>query len=199
MNSERKPKPEPFLAQYLFGGAANGRGALPIDGAAAIPGRRAPVYLATQVAQAIRGLMAEALEPYGLTPQQWGVMVAIVREPGTDQRGVAERRNIDVNTASRLIDELEELKLVRRVPSPIDRRANQLLLTPAGAHLLKMAQGPAMSAEDQALACLNRHEKTLLCELLSRVVDANRAYARPGVGRRKLVRKVSGQPSPPPP
>ena len=192
MNSDRNTKIEPFLAEYLFG---PGR-ALPIDGATAIPGRRAPVYLANQFALLMRGLMAEALEPYGLTHQQWGVMVAIVREPGTDQRRVAERRNIDVNTASRLIDELEALKLVRRVPSPTDRRANQLLLTRGGARLQKMVQGPAVSAQDRALACLNRREKTLLCELLTRVVEANRAYAVPGVGRRKPVRKASEQPSP---
>jgi DNA-binding MarR family transcriptional regulator len=188
------------LEEYLFGpgdGAAGTR-ALPIDGATAIPGRRAPVFLATQFALVIRGLMVEALEPYGLTPQQWGVMIAIVREPGTDQRRVAERRNIDVNSASRLIDELEALKLVRRVPSPTDRRANKLLLTRAGARLLRMAGPCTTAAQDRALACLNRREKTLLCELLTRVVEANRTYARPGVGRRKPVRKASEQPSSPP-
>jgi MarR family transcriptional regulator, temperature-dependent positive regulator of motility len=192
MNSDQNMKSEPFLAEYLFGpgDAATGKRALP-DPAAAIPGRRAPVYLANQFAQAIRGLMAEALEPHGLTHQQWGVMVAIAREPGTDQRRVAERRNIDVNSASRLIDELEVLKLVRRVPSPSDRRANQLLFTRAGARLHQMVRGPAIAAQDRALACLNRHEKTLLCELLTRVVEANQAYARPGVGRRKPVRKAS--------
>jgi MarR family transcriptional regulator, temperature-dependent positive regulator of motility len=197
MNSDGTVKREPFLAEYLFGpgDAATGTRALPIDPATAIPGRRAPVYLANQFAQVIRGLMAEALEPYGLTQQQWGVMVAIAREPGTDQRRVAERRNIDVNSASRLIDELEVLKLVRRVPSPTDRRANQLLLTRAGARLQKMVQGPAIAAQDRALACLNRREKTLLCELLTRVVEANQAYARPGVGRRKPVRKASEEES----
>jgi DNA-binding MarR family transcriptional regulator len=192
MNSDQNVKSEPFLAEYLFGPgyAATGKRALP-DPAAAIPGRRAPVYLAAQFAQAMRGLMAEALEPHGLTQQQWGVMVAIAREPGTDQRRVAERRNIDVNSASRLIDELEILKLVRRVPSPTDRRANQLLFTRAGARLHQMVRGPANAAQDRALACLNRREKTLLCELLTRVVEANQAYARPGVGRRKPVRKAS--------
>jgi DNA-binding MarR family transcriptional regulator len=187
-------KIEPFLAEYLFGPGegASGTRTLPIDGSTAIPGRRAPVFLANQFALVIRGLMAEALEPYGLTHQQWGVIVAIVREPGTDQRRVAERRNIDVNTASRLI---EALKLVRRVPSPTDRRANQLLLTRAGARLQKMVQGPSLSAQDRALACLNKREKTLLCDLLTRVVEANRGYAVPGVGRRKPVRKASEQPS----
>jgi hypothetical protein len=34
-----------------------------------------------------------------------------------------------------------------------------------------------------------------LCELMTRVVGANQAYARPGVGRRKPVRKASEEES----
>ena len=184
----------PFVREYLYGPAAIGASGKSTE-LAAIPGRRAPAYLAGRFANVVRGLMAEALDPYGVTQQQWGVMVAIVREPGCDQRGIAERQNIDVNSASRLIDELEALKLVRRMPSTTDRRANQLLLTRAGARLQKKVQGPSIAAQDRALACLNRREKALLCELLTRVVEANQAYARPGVGRRKLVRKVSQETS----
>jgi DNA-binding MarR family transcriptional regulator len=181
----------PFLAEYLFGAGQT----LPIEGASAIPGRRAPAYLANRFAQVIRGLMTEVLEPRGLTQQQWGVIVAIAREPGTDQRRVAERQSIDVNSASRLIDELEAMKVVRRLPSPIDRRANQLQLTASGARLWAKVRGPAIAAQDRALACLERHEKTALLDLLTRVVEANREYARPGHGRRKPVRQRAAQAS----
>ena len=187
-----------FLAVYLYGAADGAKGGrpLPVDGATAIPGRRAPAYLANRFAQLMRGLMTEVLELHGLTLQQWGVMVAIVREPGTDQRRVAERQSIDVNSASRVIDELEALKLARRLPSPIDRRANQLQLTAAGARLQSKLQGPAIAAQDRALACLDFHEKTTLLDLLTRVVEANSEYARPGNGRRKPVRKAAAKPSP---
>jgi DNA-binding MarR family transcriptional regulator len=175
----------PFLAEYLFGAGRT----LPIDGATAIPGRRAPSYLARRFTQLIGGLMTEVLEPRGLTQQQWSVIVAIVREPGTDQRRVAQRQSIDVNSASRVIDELEAMKLVRRVPSPTDRRANQLQLTASGARLWAKVQSPAIAAQDRALACLAKHEKTALLDLLTRVVEANQEYARPGHGRRKPVRQ----------
>ena len=133
--------------------------------------------------------MTDALEPYGLTPSQWGVMVAIVREPGTDRRRVAERQGIDANSASRLIDELEQLRLVRRVASAIDRRSNQLQLTAAGQRLRAKAAVAAIAAQDSALACLDEAEKSTLLNLLTRVVEANQAHARPGVGRRKPVRR----------
>lgn len=141
-------------------------------------------------------LMTEALAPHGLTSPQWGVMVAIVREPGTDQRQVAQRQGIDINSASRLIDELEHLGLVRRVASPTDRRSYQLQLTAAGRRLRAKAVVPVVAAQDSALACLDKTEKTSLLNLLTRVVEANQAHARPGVGRRKPVRKAAPTPAP---
>jgi DNA-binding MarR family transcriptional regulator len=186
-----------FLLNYLYGPAAALNGWRSADTAElpAIPGRRAPAHLAKRFSQVMVSLMTEALEPHGLTPPQWGVMVAIIREPGTDQRRVAERQGIDANSASRLIDELEQLRLVRRVASPIDRRSNQLELTAAGRRLRAKAAGPVIAAQDSALACLDEAEKTTLLNLLTRVVEANMAHARPGVGRRKPVRR-SAPPQP---
>ena len=180
-----------FLLNYLYGPAAvaNGWRSAGTAELAAIPGRRAPSHLAKRFSQVMVSLMTDALEPYGLTPSQWGVMVAIIREPGTDQRRVAERQGIDANSASRLIDELEQLGLVRRVASPLDRRSNQLELTAAGRRLRAKAAVPVIAAQDNALACLDEAEKATLLNLLTRVVEANKAHARPGVGRRKPVRR----------
>lgn len=139
----------------------------------------------------MQGVMAEVVEPHGLMPQQWGIIVAIVREPGTDQRRVAERQSIDANTASRLIDELEASGLVRRLVSPDDRRAKCLELTPTGALMRQKLRGPIMAAQDRVLAALNQTEKKSLLDMLTRVVEANQAYARPGNGRRRPVRTAA--------
>src|SRR4051794_16262353 len=69
---------EPFLREYLYGPSAleepvGSRSQEP----AAIPGRRAPVHLAGRLGQIMRGVVSEVLEPHGLTPPHWGVMVAI--------------------------------------------------------------------------------------------------------------------------
>jgi len=183
---------EPFLKGYLYGAAAaaSGNRSPGSPEPPAIPNRRAPAHLAKRFAQIIQGLMVEVLEPHGLTSQQWGVMVAIVREPGCDQRGVAQRQSIDVNSVSRVVDELEALGLVQRVASPTDRRANGLQLTPAGVRMRAKLQGPVIAAQDRALDCLEQTEKRTLLDLLTRVVEANKGYARPGVGRRKPVKKT---------
>ncbi len=182
-----------FLLTYLYGSGAavNGWQSPDTSYLPAISGRRAPAHLAKRFGQILVSLMTDALEPHGLTSPQWGVMVAIVREPGTDQRRVAERQGIDANSASRLIDELEALSLVRRLPSPTDRRSNQLELTAAGKRLRAKLASAVIAAQDRALACLETAEKETLLDLLTRVVEANKSFARPGVGRRKPVRKAA--------
>jgi DNA-binding MarR family transcriptional regulator len=188
-----------FLSKYLYGVAAASTKAprSSLAEAMPIPGRRAPAYLAHRFHQIVKGLITEVLEPQGLTGQQWGVMVAIQREPGTDQRRVAARQSIDANSASRLIDELEEMDLVRRVSSPDDRRSNQLELTPAGKAKRAAVMEPVLTAQDRALACLAPAERATLLDLLTRVVEANKEHARPGLGRRRPVkRKASSQPVP---
>lgn len=188
-----KPATEPFLEGYLFvPPAKSGRGrALAAAEMPAIPGRRAPPYLARRFDQIMQGVMAEVVEPHGLMPQQWGIIVAIVREPGTDQRRVAERQSIDANTASRLIDELEARGLVRRLASPVDRRAKCLELTPAGQLMRQKLRVPIIEAQDQVLAVLSQTEKKSLLDMLTRVVEANQAYARPGNGRRRPARAAA--------
>jgi DNA-binding MarR family transcriptional regulator len=184
---------EPFLREYLYGRSAEERRVGPHPGEPqAIAGRRAPVHLAGQLGQIMKGVVSEVLEPHGLTPPHWGVMVAIAREPGTDQRRVCERQSMDPNSASRLIDELEEMGLVRRVPSATDRRANRLEFTDKGRRLRQKLRGPILEAQDRVLAPLEREEKHLLLQLLTRVVEANRTYAKPGNGRRRPSK--SGRP-----
>ena len=43
----------------------------------------------------------------------------------------------------------------------------------------------ALQAQERILSVLSREERTMLLVLLTRVVEANQAYARPGNGRRK--------------
>jgi MarR family transcriptional regulator, temperature-dependent positive regulator of motility len=185
-----KPSTESFLDEYLYGPLAKPtRGGSPADvERPTIPGRRAPAYLAKRFGQIMQGLMAEALEPHGLVPQQWGIIVAIVREPGTDQRRVAQRQSIDANSAKRLVDELETLGLVRRMASPTDRRAHRLELTSSGNQMWQKLRMSLRAVQDNVLEPLDRLEKEKLMELLTRVVEANKAYARPGNGRRRPVR-----------
>ena len=176
-----------FLETYLFENSkvVNGKR---VRGTS-IAGRRAPAYLARVFRQILLGTMTEVLEPHGIMPGQWGILAALFREPGVDQRRLSERQSIDTNTASRLIDELEELGLVRRQVSPDDRRAHVLRLTAAGEKKYWRLWPSVIASQDAVLAPLDDAEKKVLLDLLTRVVVGNETHARPGTGRRKPVRK----------
>ncbi|MBK8742774.1 MAG: winged helix-turn-helix transcriptional regulator [Betaproteobacteria bacterium] len=177
----------PFLESCLYKVPASGTGEL--ERYIPYPERRAPGYLAGQFRQILLGVMTEVLEPARLTAAQWGVLVALAKEPGIDQRRLSERRSIDPNSASRLVDELEELALVRRQAAPDDRRANVLELTVAGKKKYARLRPAVLAAQDRVLAPLQQAEKRTFLDLLTRVVAGNQAYARPGNGRRRPVRK----------
>ena len=81
-------------------------------------------------------------------------------------------------------DELETKGLIRRLADPDDRRAHRLRLTQRGQSLRDRLISPVIAAQARILAPLASHERQLLVDLLTRVVEANEEYARPGAGRR---------------
>lgn len=180
----------PFLETYLYEPLSSGTKPAGMLGVP-IPERRAPAYLAGQLRQILLGLMTEALEPAGLTSAQWGVIVALAKEPGIDQRRLCERRSIDPNSASRLVDELEALGLARRAPSAEDRRSNVLQLTAPGRQKYLRSRPAVLAAQDRALEPLNVAEKRQFLDLLTRVVKGCQSYAKPGNGRRRPVRRTA--------
>ena len=71
-----------------------------------------------------------------------------------------------------ILDRLAERGLVKRVRSTVDRRAQQLHLTPAGRELTARAEVIAATMENDALQALSSAERALLIELLLKVARA---------------------------
>jgi DNA-binding MarR family transcriptional regulator len=83
------------------------------------------------------------------------------------------------------------LGLIDRQVDPADRRARILRLTAKGVRLRRHLRPKVIAAQDQIMRTLSKSERDTLLELLTRVVEANQAYARPGNGRRAPNRKAS--------
>lgn len=147
------------------------------------PGHRVPSFLAFRFHQLCLGIMAEVLSPEGLKPTEYGALTMLDSEPSLDQQSLAARLGIDKVSAGQLIDRLERDGLVQRHPHPTDRRARALRLTPSGLALRRRLQPAALAAQDRILAPIKAHERAPLIDLLTRVVEGQSAYARPGNGR----------------
>ena len=152
------------------------------------PVRRVPVALARRFAQICMTVSAADVGPLGLTPLEFAVIAYLHRPDGNeelDQSGLGERIGIDRNNVSLMVDALEQRGLVRRRVDPDDRRARQVSLTREGRGLFEKMTPITYANQMRILDVLEPGEREVLLDLLVRVIEGNRALARPGAGRRK--------------
>lgn len=150
-----------------------------------VPARhRVPSHLARRFHQICLGATAEILEPAGLTPGEFGLLAAVQDLPDLEQRGLARALGIDAVSAGHMIDRLEAAGLLQRRVDPGDRRARLLSATSEGAALRERLRPAALEAQERIMAALTSEERHTFLDLLTRIVETNQSYARPGNGRR---------------
>jgi DNA-binding MarR family transcriptional regulator len=130
-------------------------------------------------------MVAEAIADENLVQLEYGSLIALELEPGVDQRRLADAMGIDPSNACLIVDRLHSMGLIERRINKADRRARELFLTPKGKAMWRRLRIKATVANQRVLAPLVPAERELFIDLLIRVIEGNRAYARPGGGRRK--------------
>jgi DNA-binding MarR family transcriptional regulator len=142
--------------------------------------------LARRFNQVCNAAAAEVFESHGLVPLQFGVLANLDEKPGIDQRMLADRLAIDRTNAGLLVDQLEAMGLVARYLDPDDRRVRLLRLTDAGRDAFRDSLPGIVETNRAVLAsALSADEAGLFMDMLVRIVVANEALAKPGLGRRK--------------
>jgi DNA-binding MarR family transcriptional regulator len=152
-------------------------------GAPALP--RVASALALRFQQICTAMIAEALAGEALVQFEYGTLVFLEIEPGIDQQRLSEALGIDPSHVSLVVERLHSVGLIERRVDQADRRARKLYLTPDGKTLWRRLRPKTSAANQRVLAPLAPRERELFLDLLIRVIDGNRAYARPGAGRRK--------------
>jgi len=97
-----------------------------------------------------------AFEAYDLRPGQYSILTVIEANPGLKQGEVGEALGIKRANFVAMIDELEKRKLVRRDPSPGDRRSYALILTAKGARLMGELHGLSERHEQRLIDSIGR-------------------------------------------
>lgn len=160
----------------------------------AIPVQPTPSALARRFHQICLTVVSAALSDEGLTPLQYAVMAYLYVSPDIDQNSLAARLGVDRASTSQLVDQLEERGFVERRINDEDRRARRLRLSRSGTTLRERLLPVGRAAEKSILSTLRSSERDTLISLLTRVVVANEALARPGAGRKKPTVKQSSKP-----
>ena len=113
-----------------------------------------------------------AFKPYGLTLPQFNIL-RILRGQYPKPATVAlliDRMLDKTSNASRIVDRLEEKKLVTRTVCPSNRRAVDIRITPAGLVLLEQIDASGVM-HTAAHASLSEAEARQLSELLDKMRD----------------------------
>jgi DNA-binding MarR family transcriptional regulator len=116
------------------------------------------------------GLIAEM----GLTPVQGMVMAALDAEHPPTMSELATATYCDNSSLTGVVDRLEALGYVERVPAPSDRRARCVALTPRGAAFQQRFR-EVMRPPPPQLARLTAEEAAQLHDLLAKAVERHGA------------------------
>lgn len=68
----------------------------------------------------------------GITSQQWRVLIQLAREDGHTQSQLSEESEIAPAPLGRLLDRLEEQRIIERRADPLDRRVKRIYLSGGG-------------------------------------------------------------------
>lgn len=106
-----------------------------------------------------------------LTIEQWSVLYHLWKQDGRSQQELCNRTFRDKPSITRLVDNLEKLQLVKRVPSESDRRINLVFLTKQGIKLEEQTMNIAEETLNDALTGIPTENIDLCKEILQQVYD----------------------------
>ncbi len=106
-----------------------------------------------------------------ITIEQWSVLYHLWKEDGMSQQELCIRTFRDKPSITRLVDNLEKLKMVKRVASKEDRRINLIYLTDAARQLQDTTMEMANQTLNEALEGVSAADIELCKSVLAQVYE----------------------------
>jgi MarR family transcriptional regulator, organic hydroperoxide resistance regulator len=106
---------------------------------------------------------------YEITAEQWAVLRHLWDEDGLSQREIAEKTSKDKPNITRMVDALEQKRLVFRQPDPRDRRKYCIYLTKEGKQLQERLWPLAQDLRQRVTQSLTPSEIDLLKDSLNKI------------------------------
>jgi DNA-binding MarR family transcriptional regulator len=124
----------------------------------------APGHLLRRCHQRSHELYNEVTAGFGLTRQQFALLLALLQQPGANLQELADYTGTDRNTLGGIVARLEAKKLIDRRRSDSDGRAYQLQISSAGVALLEQMEGPITLVGERILAPLTAEERKIFMD-----------------------------------
>ncbi len=106
-----------------------------------------------------------------ITIEQWSVLYHLWKQDGRSQQELCDATFRDKPSITRLVDNLEKLNLVKRVPSENDRRINMIYLTKNAQKLEEETMQIADETLNEALKTVPADKIDVCKEVLQIVYD----------------------------
>jgi DNA-binding MarR family transcriptional regulator len=122
-----------------------------------------------QVSRLLRRSFDERARFIGVTRPQWHVLSLLKLNGGINQGRLAVLLEVEPITLGRMIDRLQDARMVERRPHPSDRRAWRLFLTERGETLLAELRPFAHETYEMALEGVSEDERAAVMSALGRM------------------------------
>jgi DNA-binding MarR family transcriptional regulator len=129
------------------------------------------VFLLSQIGHHVSAAFTEQLRPIGIQPRHFAVLHSLAARDGQTQQELANQLKIHRNVMVGVVDDLERLRLAKRVQHLADRRAYALRVTPGGRAVLKAVYAVANELESHAMNTVSDLERITLLEQLQRIAS----------------------------
>ncbi len=114
------------------------------------------------------------LRAFNLTSSQYSVLRLLAAEEGQRLTTLSDRLLCARSTITRIIDQLEQEGLVRRIGDAEDRRAQRAILTSVGQQRLEQVCAAHEESLERRMSTLSTAERQQLHRLLARLRDGLR-------------------------
>ncbi len=106
-----------------------------------------------------------------ITIEQWSVLYHLWKQDGLSQQDLCNQSFRDKPSITRLVDNLEKLQLVKRVPSKEDRRINLIYLTETAIKLQNETMNMAEQTLIESLKGVSKEDIEICKAVLQKVYD----------------------------
>ena len=128
------------------------------------------IYLLKHTELAVRGCVEVALEQFGLTPNQFLMLLRLSHQEGQSAAELARGIGVRPQSLTEIITPLADKGLISREESPQHRRILRISLTGAGRQLLARATRIGQQLEKELIPDLSAAEHDALLSALGKVL-----------------------------
>ena len=126
-------------------------------------------YLLTTAQRRVFQAMSTRLEPYDVTPVQYGVLYYLWETDIHTPREIADRLQLENSTISGVLERMEKKNLIERQVSKKDRRYIEVVLTDKGASLKDDVLRTVEQFNDDVMTAFSPEEQDILKKSLEKL------------------------------